>query len=110
VTTRTTTAASGADLPTYTWPAELMTVRQVADTVLPRPKTVRQHIRGGRLRAVRFGQGSGYRIHRTDAQSWVEALVVGRDEREGVDRVVGRRRSGLAGAPKAARPPGPRVS
>jgi excisionase family DNA binding protein len=90
VTTRTTTAA--------------------ADTVRLTTKTVRQHIRAGRLRAVQFGQGSGYRVHRTDAQSWVEALVVGRDEREGVDRVVGRRRSRLAGAPKAARPPGPGVS
>ena len=42
-----------AELPPYSWPADLMTARQVAETVLLTPKTVRQHIRLGRLRAVR---------------------------------------------------------
>jgi excisionase family DNA binding protein len=93
------------ELPIYAWPAELMTVRQVADTVLLTPKSVRRHIRAGRLRAVQFTEGAGYRVHRADAQTWVAALVVGRPAREGVDRTIGRRRSGLAGAPKAAMPP-----
>jgi len=50
---------SSVGVPAFAWPAEMMTVRQVADTVLLTPKTVRQHIRAGRLRAVRFGERSG---------------------------------------------------
>ncbi len=36
-----------------------MNVSQVAATVLLTPKTVRQHIRGGRLRAVRLHARGG---------------------------------------------------
>lgn len=94
------------DLPAYAWPAELMTARQVADTVLLTPKTVRQHIRAGNLRAVRFGPRGGYRITRADAQAWVADHVVRvQVERGGVDELI--RRSRLAGAPRAAAPPRP---
>ncbi len=97
-----------AELPEYSWPADLMTVSQVAATVLLTPKTVRQHIRGGQLHAVRLHARGGYRVRREDAQAWVAAHVVG-VEREGrsVDQLVAarRRRGLLAGAPKAARPP-----
>ena len=68
------------------------------------PKTVRQHIRLGRLRAVRFGERGGYRIRREDAQAWVAAHVVRERRNDSVDRMVDRRRFPLAGAPRAAVP------
>jgi hypothetical protein len=85
-----------------------MTAHQVADTVLLTPKTVRQHIRLGRLRAVRFGERGGDRVRREDAQAWVSAHVVA--EELGVDQLVARRRrSVLAGAPATVPwPPGVR--
>ena len=90
--------------PVFAWPAELMTVRQIADTVLLTPKTVRQHIRAGRLRAVRFGERAGYRVTAVDAQAWVADHVVAvRAERSSVDQLV--RLSRLGGAPRAAKPP-----
>ncbi len=66
-----------AELPEYSWPADLMTVSQVAATVLLTPKTVRQHIRGGQLRAVRLHARGGYRVRREDAQAWVAAQSYG---------------------------------
>ena len=96
------------DVPQFAWPAELMTVRQVADTVLLTPKTVRQHIREGSLRAVRFGERSGYRVTAADAQAWVAAHVVVQAQRASVDQLI--RRSRLAGAPRAAVPPARRGS
>jgi excisionase family DNA binding protein len=101
-------ASPTAELPEYSWPADLMTVSQVAAMVLLTPKTVRQHIRGGHLRAVRRHARGGYRVRREDAQAWAAAHVV-RAERKGksIDQLVAarRRRGLLAGAPRAARPP-----
>jgi excisionase family DNA binding protein len=59
----------------FPWPEEIMTVAQVAAVVKMTPKTVRLHIRRGRLRAVQFEDGP-YRVRREDAQSWIEAQLV----------------------------------
>lgn len=93
------------ELPEFPWPKETMTVAEVAATIGRTPKTVRQHIQAKCLRAVQFQEGGPYSIHRDDAQAWVASFVVGREVREGLDRMVNRRRAGLAGAP---RPGGPR--
>jgi excisionase family DNA binding protein len=55
-----------------------MTVAQVAAVVRMAPKTVRLHIRRGRLRAVQF-DGGPYRVRAEDAQRWIEAQLVGPD-------------------------------
>jgi predicted transcriptional regulator len=80
-----------------------MTVAEVAATIGRTPKTVRLHIRTERLRAVQFEAGGPYSIHREDAQAWVASFVVGQQAREGLDRMVNGRRSGLAGAAWVAR-------
>jgi excisionase family DNA binding protein len=90
------------ELPEFPWPTETMTVAEVAATIGRTPKTVRQHIRSGQLRAVQFEEGGPYSVHRDDAQAWVAAFVVGREAREGLDRKVSRRRSALAGTPHPA--------
>ncbi len=59
----------------FPWPDEVMTVAQVARVVRMTPKTVRVHIRRGRLRAVQF-DGGPYRVRRDDAQRWIEAQLV----------------------------------
>jgi excisionase family DNA binding protein len=94
--------APNRELPAFDWPSDVMTVAEVSAAVRLTPKTVRQHIRAGRLRSVRFG--SRYRVHRADAQAWVETHIVKHDERLSIDQVIARRRSTLAGAPRAARP------
>jgi excisionase family DNA binding protein len=94
----TSTAAS--ELPEFPWPKETMTVAEVAATIGRTPKTVRQHIQAKRLRAVQFEAGGPYSIHRNDAQAWVASFVVGQQAREGLDRMVNRRRAGLAGTPR----------
>ena len=63
------------DVPQFPWPDEVMTVAQVAAVVKMTPKTVRLHIRRGRLRAVQFEDGP-YRVRRDDAQRWIEAQLV----------------------------------
>jgi excisionase family DNA binding protein len=63
------------DAPQFAWPAEVMTCTEVAKTVRMTPKTVRLHIRRGRLRAVQF-DGGPYRVRREDAQRWIEAQLV----------------------------------
>ncbi len=93
----TTPAYAAHELPEDPWPQETMTVAQVAATIDRHPKTVRDHIKAGRLRAMQFEAGGPYSVHRDDAQAWVTAFVAG--AREGLDRQVNRRRGGLAGAP-----------
>ncbi len=59
---------------------------------------------------MRLNERGGYRVRREDAQAWVAGHVVPaeREERSIDPLVTARRRRGLrAGAPKAARPPGP---
>jgi excisionase family DNA binding protein len=101
-----TSTTADPSLPRLDWPAEVMSPQQVADTVALTAKTVRRHIRHGRLRAVRFGATGGYRIHRDDAQRWVAEHVVGALAPVlSVDQRVARARGPLARAPKAAVPP-----
>ncbi|WCB96525.1 hypothetical protein DSM104299_05284 [Baekduia alba] len=96
----TTNRTATMELPEFPWPKETMTVAEVAATIGRTPKTVRQHIRAKRLRAVQFDAGGPYSVHRDDAQAWVASFVVGQQVREGLDRMVNRRRAGLAGAPR----------
>ena len=63
------------DTPHFPWPDDVMTVAQVAAAVRMTPKTIRVHIRRGRLRAVQF-EGGPYRVRRDDAQRWIEAQLV----------------------------------
>ncbi len=79
------------DAPQFAWPAEIMTCAEVAQVVRMTPKTVRLHIRRGRLRAVRF-DGGPYRVRAEDAQRWVAAQLVRPDEGAlAVDRLIARR-------------------
>lgn len=74
----------------FPWPDEVMTVAQVAEAVRMTPKTVRLHIRRGKLRAVRF-DGGPYRVRREDAQRWIEAQLVAPDAGAlAVDRHIAR--------------------
>lgn len=74
----------------FPWLDEVMTVAQVAAVVKMTPKTVRLHIRRGRLRAVQFEDGP-YRVRREDAQRWIEAqLVVPDGGAHAVDRHIAR--------------------
>lgn len=93
-------ANADRELPEYPWAHETMTVAQVAATIDRHPKTVRDHIKAGRLRAVQFEDRRPYSIHRDDAQAWVASYVIG--AQEGLDRQVTRRRAGLAGVPRPA--------
>jgi excisionase family DNA binding protein len=78
------------DAPQFPWPEDVMTVAQVAATVRMTPKTVRVHIRRGRLRAVQFDVGP-YRVRAEDAQRWIEAQLVAPDAGAlAVDRHIAR--------------------
>ena len=78
------------DTPLFPWPDDVMTVAQVAAAVRMTPKTVRLHIRRGRLRAVRF-EGGPYRVRRDDAQRWIDAQLVAPDAGAlAVDRHIAR--------------------
>lgn len=54
------------------WPAPVMTVAEVAAVVRVTPKTVRQHIRRGLLRALQLDGAGPYRVRAQDAQRWAE--------------------------------------
>ena len=78
------------DAPHFAWPAEMMTCAEVAQVVRMTPKTVRLHIRRGRLRAVQF-DGGPYRVRAEDAQRWIEAQLVEPDAGAlAVDRHIAR--------------------
>lgn len=53
---------------------QLMSVAQVAGWWGMSEATVREYIKDGRLPAVHFGGSVGYRIKRTDAQRFLDAL------------------------------------
>ncbi len=73
------------------WPAPIMTVAEVAAVVRVTPKTVRQHIRRGLLRALQLDGGGPYRVRAADAQRWAEAQLVQPDAGAlAVDRYVRR--------------------
>ena len=56
----------------FDWPAQVMTVSEGAAVVRVTPKTVRQHIRRGLLRALQLGGSGPYRVREQDAQRWAE--------------------------------------
>ena len=58
--------------PQLDWPAPLMTAAEVAAVLRITPKTVRQHIRRGSLRALRIDGTGPYRVRAEDAQLWAE--------------------------------------
>lgn len=73
------------------WPAPVMTVAEVAAVVRVTPKTVRQHIRRGLLRALQLDGAGPYRIRAEDAQRWAEQQLVQPDAGAlAVDRYVRR--------------------
>ncbi len=58
------------------WPAPVMTVTEVAAVVRVTPKTVRQHIRRGLLRAMQLDGNGPYRVRAEDAQRWADSQLV----------------------------------
>lgn len=77
------------DPPLLDWPAPLMTASEVATVLRVTPKTVREHIRRGRLRALRIDGTGPYRVRDVDAQAWAEAQLVAPDAGAlAVDRYV----------------------
>jgi excisionase family DNA binding protein len=58
--------------PQLDWPASLMIAAEVAGVLRITPKTVRQHIRRGSLRALRIDGAGPYRVRAEDAQQWAE--------------------------------------
>jgi len=58
------------------WPARVMTVTEVAGVVRVTPKTVRQHIRRGLLRAMQLDDNGPYRVRAEDAQRSAESQLV----------------------------------
>lgn len=83
------------DPPLLEWPSPLMTAAEVAAVLRITPKTVREHIRRGRLRALRIDGTGPYRVRDVDAQAWAQAQLVEPDLGAlAVDRFVtsGRRR------------------
>ncbi len=62
--------------PQLAWPAPLMTAAEVAAVLRITPKTVRQHIRRGSLRALRIDGTGPYRVRAEDAQRWAERQLV----------------------------------
>ena len=64
------------DPPQLEWPASLMTATEVAAVLRITPKTVRQHIRRGSLRALRIDGAGPYRVRAEDAQEWADRQVV----------------------------------
>lgn len=83
-----------SEVPTVTceplaWPAEVMTAAEVAAVLRITPKTVREHIRRGRLRAMRIDGAGPYRVRAVDAQEWADGLLVAPDAGAlAVDRYV----------------------
>jgi excisionase family DNA binding protein len=73
------------ELPDYPWPRETMTVAEVATTIRFTAKTVRQHIRRGRLRAVQFEDGGPYSIHRDHGPGHRARRRSGRHGQRGCD-------------------------
>ena len=61
--------------PQLDWPASLMTAAEVAAVLRVTPKTVRQHIRRGSLRALRIDGTGPYRVRAEDAQRWAERQI-----------------------------------
>jgi excisionase family DNA binding protein len=88
--------------PQLEWPSPLMTAAEVAAVLRITPKTVRQHIRRGRLRAIRIDGTGPYRVRAADAQAWAESQLVEPDAGAlAVDRWVTsgrRRRAGVIGS------------
>jgi excisionase family DNA binding protein len=87
----------------FAWPAPVMTVAEVAAVVRVTPKTVRQHIRRGLLRALQLDGTGPYRVRAEDAQRWAErqlvqpdggALTVDRYLRREADPAVGHATTG----------------
>ena len=75
----------------FDWPAPVMTVAEVAAVVRLTPKTVRQHIRRGLLRAIQFDGAGPYRVRAEDAQRWADRQLVEPDDGAlAVDRYVRR--------------------
>ncbi|HEX8082680.1 MAG TPA: helix-turn-helix domain-containing protein [Solirubrobacteraceae bacterium] len=68
------------------WPAPLMTAAEVAAVLRITPKTVRQHIRRGSLRALRIDGTGPYRVRAEDAQRWAERRVTDVAGTHAVDR------------------------
>jgi excisionase family DNA binding protein len=58
------------DPPLLDWPSALMTATEVAAVLRITPKTVREHIRRGKLRALRIDGTGPYRVRDVDAQAW----------------------------------------
>jgi excisionase family DNA binding protein len=87
--------------PRLAWPNELMTAAEVATTLRITPKTVRQHIRRGSLRALRI-DGTGPYRRAEDAQHWAERQVVETGGTQAVDRYA-RDRLGAATAGRRRR-------
>ena len=84
-----------ADSEPLAWPADVMTAAEVAAVLRITAKTVREHIRRGRLRAMRIDANGPYRVRAVDAQEWADALLVAPDAGAlAVDRYLatGRRR------------------
>ena len=90
-------------LPQLDWPAPVMTAAEVAAVLRVTPKTVRQHIRRGSLRALRIDGTGPYRVRAQDAQRWAERQVA--DAPGGVQAVdrYARQRIGVATAATTAR-------
>ncbi len=65
--------------PKLDWPAPVMTVAEVAGVLRVTPKTIRQHIRRGSLRALRLDGTGSYRIRSEDAQAWADGQVAASD-------------------------------
>ena len=89
-------------LPQLDWPAPLMTAAEVAVVLRITPKTVRQHIRRGSLRALRVGGTGPYRVSAEDAQRWAERQAADVGGTQAVDRYA-RDRMQIATAPSARR-------
>ena len=84
-------AALTAEPMSFDWPAQVMTVDEVAAVVRVTGKTVRQHIRRGHLRAMQLDGTGPYRIRAEDAQRWAESQLVKPDSGAlAVDRYVRR--------------------
>lgn len=55
---------------------QFLTVREVAETLRVHPETVREWIRTGKLRGVRLGKRSGFRVEEGDLRAFVDRLKV----------------------------------
>jgi excisionase family DNA binding protein len=74
------------------WPAPLMTAAEVAAVLRVTPKSVREHIRRGNLRALRLNGTGSYRVRARDAQAWAQSQLARPDQSAlAVDRYIERR-------------------